>query len=277
MKSTDKYKIIKIRVTQQSTIPPPRVSRLSLPCTSTTAVAFGLRRPQTTCISASYSGFLKKSILIVSHHRCFSGSCSARWTTSTTTHSTGQCWSRKQQRVQLSEEPSPLSHLLLCLALAEEDKVVTIIVIIITLIIIIIIITIIIIIIVSIILIFCDTDCVFFLYRTTGKCSLSRDREVIWTLPSDLIVNWDMLSMLSMYYCRHCNQIYKGYPLECQAFKTKSLKTKTKKHTFSHHLHKFIQDIVIKSFTIISRLILFFYRQRRFTSRNNRHKIKRSL
>ena len=62
MKSTDKYKIIKIRVTQQSTIPPPRVSRLSLPCTSTTAVACDLRRPQTTCISASYSGL--ETILI---------------------------------------------------------------------------------------------------------------------------------------------------------------------------------------------------------------------
>ena len=44
---------------------PPRVSRRSLPCTSTTAVAFDLRRPQTTCISASYSGFLKKTIFIV--------------------------------------------------------------------------------------------------------------------------------------------------------------------------------------------------------------------
>ena len=44
---------------------PPRVSQLSLPCTSTTAVAFDLRRPQTTCISASYSGNLPKTFFIV--------------------------------------------------------------------------------------------------------------------------------------------------------------------------------------------------------------------
>ena len=44
---------------------PFRVSRRSLPCTSTTAVAFDLRRPQTTCISASYSGNLPKTFFIV--------------------------------------------------------------------------------------------------------------------------------------------------------------------------------------------------------------------
>ena len=115
-----------------------RVSLLSLPCTSTTAVASGLRKRLTTCIFASSSGSIMKLILICFKTLHLPGSCSGHWTTSTTTRSTGRCWSRRLLPALLWEAPLRLWLPLPCQALAEEGEVNIIVIIIIVIIIIVI-------------------------------------------------------------------------------------------------------------------------------------------
>ena len=74
------------------------------------------QKPSSKCISFKNYFHLLIGLSI-------SGSCSAHWTTSTTTHSTGQCWSRRRQRAPPWEERSHLWRLLRCQALAEEGEV----------------------------------------------------------------------------------------------------------------------------------------------------------